>query len=178
MAPGGVGVRADVGFASFPDASSATPPLPLLAGDASCLVRAGVLRVGDTSAGAPPIAGTGGDGGFASASLAAGALAATSVLSPWIRVIAARLERVIRGGDATTAAYEPFGDPSATSALRIAIVEELAMIATPVLRVRLRIETCKYAAHEPHYQKPGFYAGHRDTCNTTTTIFVHVHKRS
>ena len=54
--------------------------------------------MGDTSAGAPPVTGAGGDGGFASASLAAGELAATSVLPPWIRVIAARVERVIRGG--------------------------------------------------------------------------------
>ena len=99
--------------------------------------------MGDTSAGAPPVAGAGGDGGFASAFLAAGALAATSVLSPWIRVIAARVERVIYGGDATKTAYEPFGDPSAAS--RIAIVEELSMIATPVLRVRVGIETCKFS---------------------------------
>ena len=41
MAPGGVGVGGDGGVASFPDASSATPWLPLLAGDASCPVRAG-----------------------------------------------------------------------------------------------------------------------------------------
>jgi hypothetical protein len=52
------------------------------------------------------------------------------------------------GGDATAAAYEPFGDSSdsfAASALRVAIVEELAMIATPVLRVRVGIETCKFS---------------------------------
>jgi hypothetical protein len=115
--------------------------------------------VGDTSAGAPPVAGAGGDGDFASVSLAARVLAATSVLSPWIRVIAARLERVIGRGDAATAAYEPFGDSSAASALGFSFVSMLAMIVTPVLRVRVCIETCKYAAHGPHYQKPGFYAG-------------------
>ena len=68
------------------------------------------------------------------------------VLLRWIRVISARLERVIREEPATaTAAYEPFGDPPAASALGIAIVEELAMIATPVLRVRVGIETCKFS---------------------------------
>ena len=101
--------------------------------------------MGDTSAGAPPVAGAGGDGSFASVSIAAGALAATSVLSPWIRVIAARVERVTRGGDATTSAYEPFGDPSAASALRFFIVEELAAIATAVLRLRFGIETCAFS---------------------------------
>ena len=117
----------------------------LLGGDASCAVRGGVFRVGDTSAGSPPVAGAGGDGCFAPASVAAGALAATSVLPRWIRVIAARLERVIGGGDAATAAYEPSGNPSAASGLRFFIVEESAALATRVFLLRVRIETCKFS---------------------------------
>ena len=35
------------------------------------------------------------------------------------------------------------------------IVDELAMTATPVLRLRVCMATCKYAAHEPHYQNLG-----------------------
>ena len=45
--------------------------------------------------------------------------------------------------------------PSAPSALRISIVSFLAMIATGALRLRVCIATCKYAAHEPHYQNLG-----------------------
>ena len=101
--------------------------------------------MGDTSAGAPPVAEAGGDGCFALASVAAGALAATLVLPRWIRLIAARLERVIRGGDAATAAYEPSGDPSAAFALGFFIVEESAAIATRALRLRVGIETCKFS---------------------------------
>jgi hypothetical protein len=156
MAPAaGAGVGGDGGFAPLATgALSATTALPLLAGDAFSPVRARVLRVRDSSDGAAAGAGAGGDGGFAP--LAAGALAATSVLPPWIRVISARLERVIRGGPATTSAYEPFGDPSAASALGFSIVDALALIATLGLRLLVRIETCKYTAHEPHYLKHGF----------------------
>ena len=113
--------------------------------------------MGDSSDGAAAGAGTGDDGGFAP--LAAGALAATSVLPPWIPVISARLERVIRGEPATTAAYDPFGDPPTASALGFSIVDALALIATLGLPLLIRIETCKYAAHEPHYLKPGFSSG-------------------
>jgi hypothetical protein len=35
----------------------------------------------------------------------------------------------------------------------LASVDALAMIATLELPLRIFIETCKYAAHEPHYQK-------------------------
>ena len=125
--------------------------------------------MGDSSDGAAAGAGARDDGGFAP--LAAGALAATSVLPPWIRVISERLERVIRGGPATTATYEPLGDPPANSALSFSIVAALALIATLGLRLLIRIETCKYAAHEPHYPKPGFYAGLGPTRDTSTAIF-------
>jgi hypothetical protein len=43
--------------------------------------------------------------------------------------------------------------------LRIAIVLLLAMIATLELPLRIFIATCKYAAHEPHYQNLGFSRG-------------------
>ena len=98
-APAGAGAGGDGGF---DDASSATPRLPVLA------VRAGVSRERDASAGALPVAGAAGDCGcarfLARVALAAGALAATLVLPPWIRVSSARLARVIGGMDARTAA--------------------------------------------------------------------------
>jgi hypothetical protein len=62
-------------------------------------------------------------------------------------------KRLERRGEAATAAYEPGGDPPRDTALLCSIVDALAMRATGVLRPRVFIETCKYAAHEPHYQK-------------------------
>ena len=59
------------------------------------------------------------------------------------------------GEPATTATYEPSEDLSAAFALGFSIVDALALIATLGLRLLVRIETCKYAAHEPHYLKPG-----------------------
>ena len=43
--------------------------------------------------------------------------------------------------------------PPGDTALICSSVDALAMRATGVLRPRVFIETCKYAAHEPHYQK-------------------------
>ena len=54
-------------------------------------------------------------------------------VSRWIRVISARLERVIRGGDAATVAYETFAElrgAPAASALGFSIVDALALIAS------------------------------------------------
>ena len=90
--------------------------------------------MGDSSDGPAASVGARDDGGFAP--LAAVALAATSVLPPSIQVISARLERVIWGEPATTAAYEPFGDPPAASALGFSIVDALALI--PTLRLHLK----------------------------------------
>ena len=120
----GAGAGGDGGFASpATGALSATTALPTLPGDAFSPVRARALPAGDSSAGAAFGAGARGDGGFAP--LAAGALAATLVLPPWIRVASGRLERVVGGGHAATAAYEPFGDPSTAPALRTSVSMEL-----------------------------------------------------
>jgi hypothetical protein len=112
--------------------------------------------VEETSAGAAPGGEEGGDAPFAS--LAAG----TSSATPSLPLLAgdaffAARERVIREGEAVTVAYETFGAPSAASALRICIVVELAIIATPWLRPRMFMKRASTQLMSRTIKKPDFF---------------------